>query len=236
MPRSSRPLWADASYHVTARSSGGQHLFVDDADRRDFLRRFERVVATRGWTCLTYCLMATHIHAALTTRDADLDQGMRDLLGRYSHAFNRRHSVGGHLFRDRYGAVVIENDSQMVATVAYILRNPVKAGLVERPERWPWSNSAILLGYFPERPSDVLGHRRALDWFGGDSDYGRRELRASVVGRDVDVSPNGRLVDLPGPGADLQCVRRAFEAGYSQKQIAERLGTTQSTVSRRLRA
>jgi putative transposase len=236
MPRSTRPLWAEASYHVTARGNGGCHVFIDDADRRDFLHRFQRIVTTRNWTCLAFCLMGNHIHAALTTPEGDLDRGMRDLLGRYAFAFNRRHSGDGHLFRNRYGAVVIDSDAQMVNTIAYVLRNPVKAGLVDRPERWPWSNGAVLLGHLPERPSDVLGHRRALDWLGGDSDYARKELRALVVGREVNVSPNGRLIDLPGPGDDLQVIRRALDAGYSQEQVAQSLGTTQSTLSRRLRS
>ncbi len=235
MPRSPRPLWPDASYHITARSNGGRHLFVDEVDRRDFLRRFEGVVATRGWTCLAYCLMGTHIHAALITPEGDLDQGMRDLLGRYAHSFNRRHSVAGHVFRNRYGAVVIESDAQMVATIAYILRNPVTARLAEDPERWPWSNGAILLGSFPARPGDVLGHRRALDWFGGDSDYARRQLRLLVTRGDSGEWRQERLGLLLDPTAGMTGVVRALEAGYSQAQIARRLGLAPSTLSRRLR-
>jgi putative transposase len=236
MPRSPRPLWAGASYHVTARGNGGRHLFADDVDRRDFLRRFERVVASRGWNCLTYCLMGTHIHAAVVTPKGDLDQGMRDLLGRYARSFNRRHLVNGHLFRDRYGAVVIESDSQMVSTIAYILRNPVKAGLAESPEGWPWSNGAILLGYAPQRPRDVLGHRRALDWLGGDSDYARRQLQTLVTGDSAWDWRQERLGLLLGPDADMAGIARALEVGYSQVQIARYLGLAPSTLNRRLRS
>lgn len=74
--------------------------------------------------------------------------------------------------RNVYGATHIESDEHLLMAVAYIVRNPVKAGLCEHPEQWPWSShratleqaepawldAARLLWYFESRGGN--GHRR----------------------------------------------------------------------------
>ena len=40
----------------------------------------------------------------------------------------------------------IRNERHFTATVEYIRQNPVKAGLVDTPEEWPWSGQVELEG------------------------------------------------------------------------------------------
>ena len=55
--------------------------------------------------------------------------------------FNRRHHRFGHLFAERFTARVIEGDEYLFDACAYVVLNPVKAGLCLQPEDWPWSYS-----------------------------------------------------------------------------------------------
>ena len=47
----------------------------------------------------------------------------------------------GHVFAERFGVRVIDGEERVFETCAYVLLNPVKAGLCERVEDWPWSYS-----------------------------------------------------------------------------------------------
>ena len=41
------------------------------------------------------------------------------------------------------------NDAYLVQAAAYLLLNPVRAHLVERPEEWRWSSCAAMAGLAP---------------------------------------------------------------------------------------
>jgi REP-associated tyrosine transposase len=65
---------------------------------------------------------------------------MPHLNGVYTQRFNRRHKIDGPLFRGRYKSIVAGADPYLLQLVRYIHKNPVKAGLVEKPEQYPWSS------------------------------------------------------------------------------------------------
>jgi putative transposase len=58
----------------------------------------------------------------------------------YASSFNRRHRRCGALFQGRFKAVLVEDESHALELTRYIHLNPVRAGIVERPEQYPWSS------------------------------------------------------------------------------------------------
>lgn len=160
-------------YHVYARGNDKRAIFLDDADRLAYLRMLARVVRRKRWRCLAYCLMKNHVHLLLETPETNLASGIQAFHGRFAQAFNFRHKRTGHLFGGRYGAVRIASDAQLAVATAYIVRNPVEAGLVGGPEEWPWSSHLATLGY--EQAPDWLDVGRLLSFFAnGDGDPRRR--------------------------------------------------------------
>jgi putative transposase len=93
--------------------------------------------------------MSNHYHLLAQTPNANLARGMRELNGVYAQAFNRRHARVGHLFQGRYGALLVQANEHLLSAVRYILRNPVRAGLCDRVEDWPWSSHAATAGTRP---------------------------------------------------------------------------------------
>ena len=73
------------------------------------------------------------------TERSKLSRGMQVLNGRYAQRFNQRHDRDGHLFRARYSVYVIDDEAGLEASCLYVLENPVRAGLWEKPSDWPWS-------------------------------------------------------------------------------------------------
>ncbi len=127
-------------YHVTCRGAGPIAIFHDDEDRTRFCSLLIRGISRHRWRCLAFCLMTTHYHLLLEVEDDALQGGMELLNGDYATGFNRRHGRSGHLFGRRYGARRIETDGHFLATLRYIARNPVEAGLCADPCDWPWGS------------------------------------------------------------------------------------------------
>jgi REP element-mobilizing transposase RayT len=141
VPRSSLP---DGFFHVYARGvAAAGPLFRDDDDRRVFLDLVWRTTRTHRWRCHALCVLGTHYHLVVeTSRDA-LSSGMQRLNGHYARYFNARHRRFGHVFAERFASRVIEDDTYLYDACAYVLLNPVKAGLCERAQDWPWSYCAL---------------------------------------------------------------------------------------------
>jgi REP element-mobilizing transposase RayT len=151
MPRRDREEEPGAIQHVGGRGNNKQVLFHDDIDRQLYLTLIAYVVKRYKWKVLAYCLMSNHIHLLVQTPEPNLGEGMRELHGRFARAFHFRHGREGHHFGHRYWSRRIKTDAQLVAVVGYIVANPVEAGMVERPEDWPWGSHAAIAGGRPPR-------------------------------------------------------------------------------------
>jgi REP element-mobilizing transposase RayT len=68
---------------------------------------------------------------------------MHWLNGTYAQRFNRRWGRVGHVFQNRFDAWVMRDERHWRNTCSYILENPVKAGLCEYAEDWPWSGGRL---------------------------------------------------------------------------------------------
>jgi REP-associated tyrosine transposase len=120
--------------------------FRDDIDRLDFLRELARVTAKTQWKCVAFCLMTTHYHLIVDVSDGVLPTAMHALNLSYARDFNRRHGLRGHVQFRRYGSRRIHDDAELLNTHRYVARNPVDAGVCERPEEWQWSSYSGTIG------------------------------------------------------------------------------------------
>ncbi len=219
MPRRLRPLIAGTTYHVTTRGNEQRPIARDDADWRHLAGFLDRVVLTRGWSIQSSCFMPNHLHLVVRTPEADLSDGMREVLGDYARDFNDRHDRSGHLFQGRFYSGEITSDAHHEEVLRYVALNPVRAGLAAAPELHRWSAHAALLGD-AEKPTFLDA---SLPPFGGDVD-----AYASFV-RD---GSDSYIEDLIGHGG-ADRLRLAMTAGFSQREIGEALGVPQQTVSQR---
>jgi putative transposase len=128
-------------YHVTQRGNRRQQTFFEDADYalyRDLLAESARRAGASVWS---YCLMPNHVHLIVVPSDEDgLRRTFADAHRRYTGYINARQRWTGHLWQGRYGAVAMDEE-HLAAAARYVALNPVRAGLVERAEQWPWSSA-----------------------------------------------------------------------------------------------
>jgi putative transposase len=142
MPRLPRHvLPPEGVYHVTSRGVARSAISWDDDDRRFFLALLAQIVRRTDWLCHVFCLMPNHYHLVVAARLELVSHGLHRLNGVYAQSFNERHARTGHLFGDRFAAVVVEDEDHLQAACEYVLRNPVRAGLCNRADEWPWSGA-----------------------------------------------------------------------------------------------
>jgi hypothetical protein len=114
--------------------------------------------------------MDNHYHLLIETPDGNLSLGMRQLNGVYTQLFNKRHQRTGHLFQGRYKSILIQKDSHLLEVCRYVVLNPVRARMVERPEAWKWSSYRATAGR--ESPAPCL----TTDWVLGQ--FSRKRTKA----------------------------------------------------------
>jgi REP-associated tyrosine transposase len=93
------------------------------------------------------CIMTTHYHAILVATPARISAALQWFHSRYAQALNRRRKRFGHVVAERLQCKTVEED-EVYDRCGYVLANPVKAGLCERLQDWPWSYSRYGLENF----------------------------------------------------------------------------------------
>jgi REP element-mobilizing transposase RayT len=149
-----------ACYHVTLRGNHRQDIFASDGDRQlmaDYVAAAREQVGVR---IHAYCWMTNHIHMLVEVTDVPLGAFMQRIGTRYARAVQARVPTTGHLFQNRYHALVVDVDRYFVALLRYIHLNPVRADLVRDPADYAWSSHRAYLG------------RAAVDWLA--TDFGLR--------------------------------------------------------------
>ncbi|MFA5353793.1 MAG: transposase [Thermodesulfovibrionales bacterium] len=146
MARPLRIEYSGAIYHVTSRGNARDKIFEDDLDREAFLFTLSSVVRRYNWLCHAYCLMDNHYHLMIETPDGNLSIGMRQLNGVYTQKYNIRHNRPGHVFQGRFKAILVDKEGYLLELCRYVVLNPVRAGLVEKPEQWQWSSYQATAG------------------------------------------------------------------------------------------
>lgn len=126
------------SHFVTFCCYHRRPLLNSDANRRIFESALERVRRAFGLRVYAYVVMPEHVHLLLSEPARDT---LADALKSLKQGVARR-LIGNaeHFWQKRYYDFNIRNYPQFVEKIRYIHRNPVKAGLCERPEDWEWSS------------------------------------------------------------------------------------------------
>jgi REP element-mobilizing transposase RayT len=144
-----RPLrieFPGAVYHITSRGNARQKIFLDEKDYASFLEVLCLAVERFNWLLHAYCLMSNHYHILIETPEGNLSRGMRQINGVYTQQFNRRHTRVGHVVQGRYKAIIVDKDAYLLELCRYVVLNPVRAHIVEKPEEWKWSSYRSTLG------------------------------------------------------------------------------------------
>ena len=146
MGRPVRVEYPGALYHITSRGNEKKEIFLSAEDRTKFLDILRDYHERYGILAHAYVLLDNHYHLILETPRGNLLKVMHGLNGSYTGYFNRKYRRVGHLLQGRYRAILVDKDEYLLPLSRYVHLNPVRAGIVESPEKYPWSSYGGYIG------------------------------------------------------------------------------------------
>jgi putative transposase len=156
MARGPRIVIPNCPHHVTQRGNNRQDVFFSDVDREIYLKLLKKYTAAYHVDVLGYCLMTNHVHIIVTPATPDaLSRAIGLTHNDYSRWLHIRRSESGHLWGHRFYSCPIES-RYLSAVLAYVERNPVRAGLVPHCDAWHWSSAQAHLATSPHPSHDWL--------------------------------------------------------------------------------
>ncbi len=86
--------------------------------------------------------MSNHFHLLITPDSSKgLSRCLHGVTFRDAQYFNRKYARSGRLWQNRYFSCPVDKDEYLWAAAKYIETNPVRAGIVKKPEDWRWSSA-----------------------------------------------------------------------------------------------
>ena len=127
-------------YLVTATTRRRQPLLTGAAADVT-VRAFERIGEEQRALAMAYVVMPDHVHAVVQPRHGATIGEVVKFFKRVSGNAIRKLGHTGRTWEARFYDRVIRGDLELTNAIRYTHWNPVKAGLCEDPEDWPWSSA-----------------------------------------------------------------------------------------------
>ena len=182
-------------------------------------------VVCRGGAAFVYAwsLLDNHFHLAIRTGKVPLSTIMRRVMTGYAIGFNRKRKRAGHLFQNRFGSTIVDDEEYFLRLVRYIHLNPLWAGMVRDLRalaKYKWTGHSVLMGNSKREfqiVDDVLGRfasragpaRRALVEFMGED--GAIEDKKTFGG--------GGLIRSMGGATEIEKNRRRKERQMYDERV-----------------
>ncbi len=141
MPRIPRGQVGGHVYHVLNRGNGGATVFHKDGDYAAFFELLATAKAKFPVNVFSACLMPNHFHLVVQpVTETALSSFMQWWMTSHVRRYHQHYRSHGHVWQGRFKSFPIQQDGHLLTTIRYVLRNPVRAGLVEHALDWPWSS------------------------------------------------------------------------------------------------
>ena len=151
MGRIARHRLGRGVYHVLNRSLDGRWVLDDARAKRAFLDLAVRFAESERVTVYHWALMSNHYHLAVETLDiATLTRWLGLVQSRFSLWYHRQYGGKGPLWQRRFRSVLVEKSGYLGRLGRYSERNPVRAGICEKPWDYPWSSARAYVAGEPD--------------------------------------------------------------------------------------
>lgn len=104
--------------------------------KRKISRRLAIYKEKLNFILYAFCIMDNHVHLLMEVDEVPLSQIMQRIQQVYTQWFNRKYNRTGHVFQQRYKALLCDKDNYLLQLIKYIHNNPVKASLGGMDYKW----------------------------------------------------------------------------------------------------
>ena len=135
-------------------------------------------IEKNNFKLLAFCLMPNHFHLMVEQiKDTPISSLMSKLCTSYAKYINQKYEKVGHVFQDKFKAVLVENNPQLMWTSSYIHMNPVKDKIVKHPSEYKWSSYNDIAS---NRDLLIVNKALLIETFGDEKSFEKETLNFDV--------------------------------------------------------
>lgn len=208
MPRNARIVIPKYPHHVVQRGNRLQKVFFSDADKNAYLEFLKNSSKKHSLEIWAYCLMDNHVHLIVVPEnEQSLSKAIGETHLQYTRFINFREGWRGYLWQGRFSSSCLDN-KHLFAAIRYVETNPVRAGIVNKAENYPWSSARFHLN---KEKSDLLTNNFFTDEIKNWDEY------LSGHKKDDTIQQIRKLVKTGKPLGDNEFIEKI------EKQTGKRL-------------
>jgi len=143
--RKNRILRNNASYHVIARANRKEFIMESKENKDLFLAVLKEAKKRYKFIVKNFCIMGNHVHLIIKPlKKENLSKIMQWILSVFAIRYNKFYNITGHVWYDRFCSKIIEDIRQLITTFRYIAENPVRAGIVNKPDEYKYNGITFI--------------------------------------------------------------------------------------------
>jgi putative transposase len=127
--------------HIIQRGNNRELIFAHDDDYRFYLECLQSAMEKNKLAIHSFVLMTNHVHLLASPEiETSISKTLQSVGRRYVQYFNSTYKRTGTLWEGRYKATIIDSEQYLLTCMRYIELNPIRAGMVKKPNEYPWSS------------------------------------------------------------------------------------------------
>lgn len=141
MPRYSRKALCGNFFHVIVQGLNKEYIFYENYYKERYKQLLIKESKSNNIKIIAYCIMNNHAHILMFVNNTeDMSKCMHKINTSYARFYNKEKERVGFVFRDRFYTQPIKNEIHLLKCIAYIHKNPIKAGLVNKESNYKYSS------------------------------------------------------------------------------------------------
>lgn len=167
MPRMARKDLESNYLHIIVQGINREYIFEDNNLKEAYKNILKKNIKEKNITVLAYCIMDNHAHILVYGECIkEISKLMQETNTSYAKLYNNVNKRVGYVFRDRYYTQMILTETQLLNCLVYIHNNPVKANIVNKPDKYKYSS---YLEYI--KPKSLINKESIKIVFGSNKKY-----------------------------------------------------------------
>ncbi|MGA2570627.1 MAG: transposase [Terracidiphilus sp.] len=132
------------TFFATTRTHMGRRLFQSDRNATLLIGVLRSCIAAHEFQIHDFVIMPDHVHLLITVHDQmTIEKAMQLIKGRFSYLVKKEHGYLGEVWQRGFSEVRISDEQSLQKHREYIAQNPVKAGLAEGPNEYPYCYASL---------------------------------------------------------------------------------------------
>ncbi|MGO9211645.1 MAG: REP-associated tyrosine transposase [Terriglobales bacterium] len=127
------------TFFATTKTSMGRPLLQSERNATLFIDVLRSYVAAGKFQVHDFVVMPDHVHLLVTVGSGmSIERAMQFIKGGFSYRLKKEFGYLGEVWQRGFSEVRVEDRQSFLQHREYIAENPVRAGLVDSPEKFPY--------------------------------------------------------------------------------------------------